>query len=281
MIVFSGLCTPCSCLSHQYHFVNIEKSWTEAQSYCRQNYTDLATIDSTEEMNSLMEAVGSADVKEYAWIGLERGSSWKWQWSLADPGFYRQGETEFRNWNTGQPNNYGGRQNCVGMRDSGKWNDLPCEDSTDAGFFVCYHGGERSNQSYIRINESSKNWTEAQRYCREKHTDLVSVRNQTENEEVKRLLPASTWVWIGLYRDSWKWSDQKNSSFRNWSSGEPNNAGGQESCETQTPPPQRQAFSPVQVRRKLIEKGMPEDVRVMWKRQPNGDVFRVEKRKKP
>ncbi|KAG7462169.1 hypothetical protein MATL_G00199620 [Megalops atlanticus] len=49
-------------------------------------------------MKSLMEAVGSAYVKESAWIGLERGSSWKWQWSLADPGFYRQGETEFRKW---------------------------------------------------------------------------------------------------------------------------------------------------------------------------------------
>ncbi|KAG7462177.1 hypothetical protein MATL_G00199710 [Megalops atlanticus] len=322
LLLFSGLCTLCSCLSHQYHFVNVEKSWTEAQSYCRENYTDLATIDSTEEMKSLMEAVGSAYVKESAWIGLYDDIS-SWRWSLADPGFYREGETEFRNWYPGEPNNVGGREHCVAIYDSGKWNDFPCDGSTDTGFFVCYHaGGENSNQRYILI-EQSKTWTEAQRYCREHHTDLVSVRNQTENEEVNRLIPAGKWVWIGLYRDSWKWSDQGNSSFRNWSSGEPNNAGGQENCakvqlngterggwidascserlpffcysktadqqcSQKTPGsklhwnhPAVTEFILQQVRRKLIEKGMPEDIKVMWKTQPNGDVFRVEKRKKP
>ncbi|KAG9338558.1 hypothetical protein JZ751_025616 [Albula glossodonta] len=38
-------------------------------------------------------------------------------------------------------------------------------------------------QKYILITEQ-KSWTEAQRYCRENHTDLASVRNQTENQEI-------------------------------------------------------------------------------------------------
>ncbi|XP_053472102.1 macrophage mannose receptor 1-like [Ictalurus furcatus] len=72
------------------------------------------------------------------------------------------------------------------------------------------------------INER-KTWYDAQTYCREKHTDLVSVRNQTENEEIKKVIQSATdvYVWIGLFKDSWKWSDQSNSSFRYWSSDKP------------------------------------------------------------
>ncbi|XP_058235788.1 macrophage mannose receptor 1-like [Hemibagrus wyckioides] len=81
---------------------------------------------------------------------------------------------------------------------------------------------KNKNPKYVVINET-KRWYDAQIYCREKYTDLVSVRNQTENEEIWRMINSSVHqkVWIGLFNDSWKWSDQSNSLFRYWSSDKP------------------------------------------------------------
>ncbi|XP_036375368.1 uncharacterized protein LOC118771466 [Megalops cyprinoides] len=291
ILLFPGLCTLCSCLSHQYHFVNVMMTWAEAQSYCRQSYTDLATIDSTEEVKALMEVTDS----EYnsAWIGLQRAESASWRWSLADRGFYSEGEAEFRDWESGQPNDRVGTEDCVAVERNGKWHDFPCQDNI---YFVCYDSekhflflfhythsrggtlegvdrvviggnlfqraalslslslslshththtqvicnrdtskrccvftGQNVSQRYFLI-EQEKTWTEAQRYCREKHTDLVSVRNQAENQEVLSMISTSAWVWIGLFRDPWKWSDQSSSSFRYWMTGEPNNNVGREKC---------------------------------------------------
>ncbi|XP_056280174.1 layilin-like [Pseudoliparis swirei] len=64
-------------------------------------------------------------------------------------------------------------------------------------------------------------WTEAQSYCREHHTDLAMVRNLEENQIVQNLVPPREQVWIGLFRDGWKWSDGSDSSMRNWKTHEP------------------------------------------------------------
>ncbi len=85
------------------------------------------------------------------------------------------------------------------------------------------------NVTFVLTNKSMT-WTEAQSHCRAHFTDLASVRNQAENLEVRNLVPAGEWVWIGLFRDSWKWSDGDNSSFRYWATSEPNNVEGKEAC---------------------------------------------------
>lgn len=73
--------------------------------------------------------------------------------------------------------------------------------------------------------ETQMKWADAQRYCREHHTDLLSLRNQNENQEVLNVVPAGKLAWIGLFGDSWKWSDGSYSPFRYQWQGPPDSLG--------------------------------------------------------
>ncbi len=97
-------------------------------------------------------------------------------------------------------------------------------------YIVIFHisGRENGTQSYIRINDW-KNWTEARRYCRDHYTDLVNVRNQSENQKILERVGGG--VWIGLYRNR-IWSDHQITGYQNWrpyfpdSVGQPDNGEG-------------------------------------------------------
>ncbi|KAL7844103.1 hypothetical protein SRHO_G00226420 [Serrasalmus rhombeus] len=195
--------------SNRYHFVNESKSWTEAQRYCRENYTDLATIDNMEEMNRLINTVNGS-YSGLAWIGLYDDLD-SWRWSLDDESFYKEGERDFRGWDH-QPDNYNGRELCVYIHSYGTWFDGQCETYHT---FVCYNG-KNGADDYIWINQY-RSWADAQHYCRQFYTDLASVRNLTENQRIVNITGGYD-VWIGLYRTR-LWSDQHTSTYENWRPG--------------------------------------------------------------
>uniref|UniRef100_A0A9J7Z8N3 C-type lectin domain-containing protein n=1 Tax=Cyprinus carpio carpio TaxID=630221 RepID=A0A9J7Z8N3_CYPCA len=121
---FTALCSVSECVQRQYHFINEMKTWTEAQRYCREKYTDLATADNMNDMNELMKSVNV----QLVWIGLD-----SWQWS-------DQSDSSFRYWMSGEPNNAGGDENCTAVKQNaqGQWIDITC---TNYQFpFVCHEG---------------------------------------------------------------------------------------------------------------------------------------------
>ncbi|XP_036845344.1 C-type lectin lectoxin-Phi1-like [Oncorhynchus mykiss] len=173
LLFFSGLSILPSCLSHQFHFVNINKTWTEAQSYCRQNHTDLASIDDLADMNRLKNTVNAELLTEPAWIGLYNTS---WRWSLEDT---ELGTVGF--WEKGQPDNGNNNESCVWMR-NWLWHDANCG---KRHHFVCYDTNLTSQ--YILITEE-KTWSEAQRYCQKNHKDLASVWGEAENNTIQNAI---------------------------------------------------------------------------------------------
>ncbi|XP_044198483.1 putative C-type lectin domain family 20 member A [Thunnus albacares] len=241
VLYLSGWSIFSTCRLHQYHFVAEPMNWTEAQTYCRETYTDLATIENTEDMNQLINTVSSAGYDSQVWIGLYRVIDWKWSDG------YRGSGAEYRDWRSDEPS-LGTNELCVMVYDShNRWLDYPCSYKQR---FVCYTGKYTakhyffSNNDYIEVQHfKSKihffpnnlsagtqldpqfvfvnqpmNWSNAQRYCRENFIDLATVRNDIKNQEVKNWARDHDWTWIGLYRDpDINWSDGSAYSFNSWS----------------------------------------------------------------
>ncbi|XP_041081665.1 C-type mannose receptor 2-like [Polyodon spathula] len=151
-------------------------TWSEAQSYCRQKHTDLATVRSQEEAEQLFNVRGDS-FNGAAWIGLHRDKE-NWQWSNSD-------DVTYNNWPVGLY--------CAAVNSYGVWYDSSCFHHKN---FMCY------TETLV---EELKNWTEAQQYCREHHTDLVSIKSASENEDLVKKAQGKPF-WIGLYNNLWKWS---------------------------------------------------------------------------
>ncbi|KAM9309694.1 secretory phospholipase A2 receptor-like [Pholidichthys leucotaenia] len=165
----------------------------------------MVTINDMGDMKRVLKATeGKYD--NAVWIGLSKGTTRAWHWSLADEDFYEEGERNYLIWGKLTDNN------CVHFLNR-KYYSVNCGYKLN---FVCFDE-DNSEQQYVWANVSL-NWMKARDYCRTHHTDLVSVRNETENLVVDEVAAGSK-VWIGLFRDPWHWSDQTYSSFRYWKEG--------------------------------------------------------------
>ncbi|KAK9971249.1 hypothetical protein ABG768_024623 [Culter alburnus] len=276
-------------------------SWENAQDYCRKNHIDLATVQSDEDWMNLREVAVEKGFYGFAWIGLyDDINSWRWS--------YQDESLEFDSWYPDQPDNYGAGPQCAMIYSSGLWSDYSCDNTR---YFVCSDESANATEKMVLI-KTQKTWLDAQKYCREHHTDLVTIRSQDDNNQIANLLnlKAMSDTWIGLYRDSWKWSDQASftsstelvvqkliTAKEDCAGTDYNRATDDKYCTALnnfycSTVKKKQQVIRVQVKasenaddatlsalvlRKLQQTLGDQDVTLTWKKQPNGKVFQKKK----
>ncbi|KAF7662270.1 hypothetical protein LDENG_00239180 [Lucifuga dentata] len=117
-----------------YIFILNPLSWKAAQAYCREHHTDLAIIESAQENNDILSVKADPSV----WIGLYR-IPWKWE---------DKSPTFFKNWQSGRPNNYLGRQHCMAENTLHEWDDADCSSKLT---FICQEGPKVKIKVKIKI----------------------------------------------------------------------------------------------------------------------------------
>ncbi|KAG2469244.1 PGCA protein, partial [Polypterus senegalus] len=151
-------------------------------------------------MNQKLSNISKNYLHGIFWIGLYHDRD-IWQWPNGE-------KTSYYNW----------KRNlfCAYAKMDGSWMDSYCDVLKP---FICYKGtcGPLScNTTYHNIS-NWMSWYDAQSYCRSHYTDLVTIENQTVNDQLLQIL-GQRQGWIGLRHgnDTWQWSDGDQLTYKNW-----------------------------------------------------------------
>ncbi|XP_050994834.1 ladderlectin-like [Labeo rohita] len=105
-----------------FKFFNDSKTWAEAERQCIDLGGNLVSVHNQATHNFLKNFLKNANGIRRTWIGAYDATQENiWFWSDGSPFAYS-------NWQTGEPNNSGGAENCVEMGNSAhqRWNDAHC-----------------------------------------------------------------------------------------------------------------------------------------------------------
>jgi hypothetical protein len=136
---------PLACPADCQHFDfaclcrNSDTGFNQAATICEEAGLRLARINSASE-NELLRVIAQSVGLQDAWIGASDQTlegNWVWTdgtlfWSGGAGGSAVDGR--FSSWETGQPNNAGGVENCSLFNGDGTWSDADCSEVED---FFC------------------------------------------------------------------------------------------------------------------------------------------------
>ncbi|XP_073714961.1 uncharacterized protein [Misgurnus anguillicaudatus] len=213
----------------QYILIQEDKTWHEADVFCRVEKYLLGTVHNETAWEDFRAEMSASNFNFNIWMGLYVDvNSWRWS--------FQNENLTFTKWASGEPNNHGGHEECGQYQttnDGGSWNDASCFERIAC---VCFDG---TTNRFVLVTDQTRTWSEAQLYCRQKYTDLATIRNINDQNQIKNLISQANNVkaWIGLFRDSWKWLDGNVTSSAPimWASGQPDNSAGDEVCAYSDP----------------------------------------------
>ncbi|XP_064595387.1 macrophage mannose receptor 1-like isoform X2 [Liolophura sinensis] len=210
-------------------------SWQNARASCQSMSSDLVSITRPQEQKFVFSR--SSHAHSPVWIGLNDIDNFAghrmFSWSDNSP-------VTFTNWAKGEPNNYGGTENCVAMnRDKkGGWDDYPCS-TQDVRAYVCememqptalttknpMKAGCKSGlglyATCYTFVTSKQSFGNAEKYCVSKlkgHLATITSRYIQAFIASELADREGNW-WIGLSNtdpQTYKWTSGQAISYTNW-----------------------------------------------------------------
>ncbi|XP_058865369.1 macrophage mannose receptor 1-like isoform X1 [Acipenser ruthenus] len=212
---FASFGSLAGCPNRRYHIVTVDMDWYTALQHCKSLNMELVSILNAEEQEAVFRIYSR--VGSDMWIGLKKDFQSNFKWSSNDLPSYQK-------WASGQPDN---SKHCGTMTSSGEWKTLTCTDNKN---FICVAGPSAlcDQREYVLVN-TPLNQQAALSYCRQYHTDLVSITSKDVFLDIEQLTTKNTEQdhWIGLRKNtstgSWFWENGETFNYTYWKSDEPKN----------------------------------------------------------
>ncbi len=193
-LFLSAHCELTLTLIRKHIFINNAKTWSDARKFCRENYADLSTIDSHEELTRFKSDPNDPIAgSTHSWVGLSKLSA-------QDPWVWSDGSKDIlMPWKTDQPNDPNTDFCCKSS--GGELYDYVC--NTKLPFF-CYEWVPE----LILVTEK-KSWEEALEHCESQHSGLACLPtslhlfqadNKTEDMQTDGM-----WTGLRFLAGSWFW----------------------------------------------------------------------------
>uniref|UniRef100_A0A3P8TN60 C-type lectin domain-containing protein n=1 Tax=Amphiprion percula TaxID=161767 RepID=A0A3P8TN60_AMPPE len=181
-----------------FNHTSEDKNWTEAQHECNETGGSLVTLYDDEDATFMQKYMtkSSSWFVSSVWLGLTKTRTNVTTWSNGAPFIFNRSSVNIND----------GQQICEAM-DKNTWKGFTC---SGKHYFMCY----KDNQ-YVLI-EKKKDWCQAELYCRQHYSNLVSISDEEQNQKVIKEGKNKTF-WIGLLHDEWEWVDKTCSTYRTWS----------------------------------------------------------------
>eukprot|EP00118_Oscarella_pearsei_P022672 m.264678 g.264678 ORF g.264678 m.264678 type:complete len:1411 (+) comp40476_c0_seq1:1691-5923(+) len=252
------------CYLFEYGAKN-EKTWQDAQTHCQSHSANLTSITSLDEeefiANTILNTINNSAVTNRMWIGLtDNVKEGSYQWIDGS-------DFPFSYWNSGEPNNWRGDEDCGEIVRGQYWNDNTC---TKTQPFICKKPrngvtvrrpslpnlpiwgtcppGWMSllDDPYCYIaNKTVLSWPQAEMFCAglfpNQSSHLASIVNTRESTFIAtKVMPHFGFsgrnknVWIGLndrqIEHTYMWTDGLPVLVTSWWRGQPNDYEGTQNC---------------------------------------------------
>ncbi|XP_038046213.1 lymphocyte antigen 75-like [Patiria miniata] len=229
-------------------------NWDTANRECENMGATLASFHHPDEEKYLISKFSPTTNRRF-WIGLnDQRFEGGYAWSDDTP-------VEYTNWAAGEPNDYGGWEECVETDfKGGRWNDQSCWDrrnyicaipkgktvittppptiatGDDCVGFVGWKHLYPNCYYFSTKGDGLKDWYEAEEFCHKQNAHLVSIHDKTERDFIKNRMDAFVGnYWCGLranitHPGNHEWSDGTLLDLKNWQVFQPDTKNGEELC---------------------------------------------------